>query len=215
MSESSDLLSRFREQAFADSGYDPIMNLFGRTEFTSIELPDALEFSIVHEVGLFEQCLFVAIPCIFLWVSSRASNSIVSIFFLLGCVSSAAYGVANWIHGRETHLRVRSGGLTAEGNLRRLAKTSLAYATDEINWLRWESGGEDGPTGLYVGRGWSSACVLPDINKEQAQMIRDRISARFPQFPLGDESSGLFGSADELTTLGLSKPAETKSVIRS
>jgi hypothetical protein len=103
----------------------------------------------------------------------------------------------------------------AEGNLRRLFKTSLAFAVEDIRWLRWGAGGEAGPSGLYVGLGWTAACVFPDVSEDQAQMIRDRIADHFPEFPLGDAAcSGLFGG-DDLTTLRLAQAPKKKSAFRS
>ncbi len=175
------------------------MQLLGRTEFTSIEHPDSLEFMVVQEYGWLEKVLIpliVASVIVMLWRAGQV------IFAAIAMLSTSAYFVANWIHGPATRLRVTKDELTTQGNLNKLFRTELRVSTSGINSLRWDSGGENGTSGLYVIRGWGMTLVLPGINKEQAEAIRDKIAARFPDFPVSDR----FRKESGLITLGLSKP---------
>jgi hypothetical protein len=184
------------------------MDFLGRTKFTSLENPDSLEFSVVREDGLLEKILAPIITAIVILMFWRAGQVIIAAFATL---SSAAYFMANWIHGPETRLRVTNDELIARGNLHRLFKTELRIHAIEISSLRFDSGGERDERGLHAKLDWGSTLVLPGVNEEQAEEICDKIAARFPYFPVGER----FGRESRLITLGLSKPAPEDSELRS
>jgi len=121
------------------------MDLLGRTEFNAIENPDSLEFSVVRKDGWLETVLGPTVAAVVILMFWRADHVIIAAFATL---STAAYFVANWIHGPEARLGVSSDELAARGNLHSLCKTELRLSAIEIDSLRFDRGGEGDESGL-------------------------------------------------------------------
>lgn len=179
------------------------MGIVGKTEITTVELPNALEFSITREDGLFEQIVAPCLAALALWMFWKTGQLGRLIAGFAGVTTVLAF-VANWLQGRGTMLRVTSDELFAEGNLGRLFSTSVRIPAADISSIYFYMSGEGDDSGLYVRHGWSSTRVLPCLTEEQADTIVDAIAAKFPQLPTSNGPTSFLFNSDPLTSLGLS-----------
>jgi len=182
------------------------MALLGRTELTTVELPNALEFTIIGEHGWLE---LIAMPAGILfvsWMFWRIDTPFTRIIVAIIVVSTAASAIASWIQGGSTKLRVTQEELFAEGNLNKLFTTEIRIPASEIESLGYMVGDEGEPGGFYVNRRWSRTCVLPGLNRDQGASVTNAIFKKFPYFApeyIGSGSLG-YGTKSELISLGLS-----------
>jgi hypothetical protein len=172
------------------------MSLFRKVEVTTVELPNALEFSITREDGLFEQIVAPCLAALVLWIFWKTGSTWVRLITGFAGVTTVLAFVANLLQGRETMLRVTSDELFAEGNLGRLLLTSVGIPAADISSIYFDTGGE--------GDGWSSTRVLPGLSREQAVAIIDAIARKFPQLATSNGPTSFLYNSDPLTSLGLS-----------
>src|SRR5512146_466606 len=156
------------------------MSFSNDVEVKTVELPDALEFTVTREDGLYAVVFAPAIAFVGFWyfwkVTPAGWPHIVMLFI---AISSAASYVASKLHGRETRLRVTSDEIIAEGNLGRIFSTNFRLAASDIVAIRFNPGGDGDTQGLYVWHGWTNACVVPGISRAQADSIVEAIARRF------------------------------------
>ncbi|HKF48064.1 MAG TPA: hypothetical protein VKB38_11955 [Terracidiphilus sp.] len=162
-------------------------SLFG-VKLTKVEFPDGLSFVAVQESG---PTLYIAIFIVFLGIAAACWIGGHQIFAVWIVIAGGFGLVKNIAVGPETSLTVNQREVHASGNLPKLLSDSVRVPVSEIKRIGWFNGGENQPSGLYVRHGLlSNTCVLPGISKQQAVEIRDAIAGKFPDFPLGDVSSG-------------------------
>lgn len=66
------------------------------------------------------------------------------------------------------------------------------YFWKDIRGLEYRTGGEDEASGLYARQGrWSSVCLMPHLNREQADAVIAAIYLRFPLVNMADEEASL------------------------
>ncbi len=184
------------------------MNLLGNVELMTTEFPDALEFTVTREGALLETVVIPAITIIVMWAFFWRTGNL-----WLRIISGSAAGFtifaafANWIQGGKTKLRVTLEGVMAEGSLGQLFSTSVSVAIADISSIGfYDGGGDGGISGLYVRHGWRFTPVLPRLSREQAQLVVDAITNKFPGIPADSAlNAHLFGDGGRLTSLGLSK----------
>ena len=108
------------------------MRLFGRVELTTVELPNALEFSISRESGLVEWTGGMVIGLLGLWMFWKVNTPFSRLIVVVVCVAAAASAIASWVQGGSTKLRVTADELFAEGNLNKLFSTEVRIPASEI-----------------------------------------------------------------------------------
>ena len=182
------------------------MRLFGRVELTTVELPNALEFSISRESGLVEWAGGMVIGLLGLWMFWKVNTPFSRLIVVVVCVAAAASAIASWVQGGSTKLRVTADELFAEGNLNKLFSTEVRIPASEIASLGHNVGNDGEPSVLYVKHGWSRTCVLSGLDADQGSSVTSAIFDKFPEIAPEDTSPGspLYGTQSELTTLGLS-----------
>lgn len=128
---------------------------------------------------------------------------------LLGLAVLAIVGLIHWLRTSRTELHVTENDLRVAGDLDMSKTGSLRLTWPEISGLQFNHGGKHHPSGLYARQGaWSSTCILPHLDEEQAGEVIDAIYGCFPHLMMAEESSGfgsLFERRSEIITLGLSK----------
>lgn len=180
------------------------MKIFGSTRLETQDLGDSLQFVITRGYGWMDVAGGPIVIGLFLFFAWRGSV-ILMVFAGLGVIGL----IANYVHGRETLLRVSERGIMARGNLDSWFTTELRFPVDEITSLGWSMGGEGDDGGLYVSHGLLQAWVLPGATEEQGHAILASIEGKFPDFPIADRTpaSMFFGDESGITTLGLSPSA--------
>lgn len=178
------------------------MRLLGRTEITTTEKPDGLQFVVSREHGWLDSLVplgLLAVLVIGAWVLHHY------IFAILAVLLSA-FGWAKYLSDPTTRLSVSLVELIARGNLASTFDNEIRISTHEIKSLLFSTGGEGDRTGLYVHHGWTQICLIPNIDRKQTEDIITAIRRRFPDMELGDrEPASLFFSGDGgITKLGLS-----------
>jgi hypothetical protein len=161
------------------------MRARGYAELTTTELPDELQFRVVHHDGWINLiavpiiCLF---PFYFLWQGWKHRNSwqlVVDFLIFVLLLTNIRRPVAKWLHGRATKLTVTSREFVATGNLVRLFTSAIKMPMSEARKLSyWTWNGSDG---LYVNRGQSIICLLPGLNESQTKTAINAIFGRFPE----------------------------------
>ena len=184
------------------------MSLLGNVELKTLELPDALEFTVMREDSLLETVGIPAITIILMWAFFWRNGNL-WLRFISGsavCFTILA-ALANRIQGGETKLRVTIEGVVAEGNLGQLFTKSVSVAVADISSIGYYDGGGDGGIfGLYVRYGWRFTPLLPRLSPEQSQQVVDAINRKFPGMPAeGTLNPYVFGDGGRLIGLGLSK----------
>jgi hypothetical protein len=182
------------------------MKAIGRVQLTTVELPDALEFSVVREYGWLEWAIGLVLTLMLIWLFWRFNTLITHLFAAVICAAAAAAVIAIWVQGRSTKLRVTSDEILAEGNINKIFSSEMRIPVSEVKWLRFEAGGDNAPSGLYLRHGWSHTCLLPGLDKNQGIAVVSAIFAKFPEIVPEDKRGGsvLYGSESGLTSLGLS-----------
>ena len=177
------------------------MPFLSRAEVTTLPEPARIAFQIEHEHGWIEWPLALAGTGVCFWEWSRFH----SIFWAIAGTFATASVVANWARGSRTELVVTADQLLARGNIGRLFSSETTIRTADVTAMRYQVGGEGAPSGLYVGHGWRSTCLVPEISEDQTNQILDEIFRRFPNIATGDSnpSSLLFGPSCDLTKLNL------------
>jgi hypothetical protein len=156
------------------------MRLLGHIELTTVELPNALEFTLVRERGEYELILAPAIVLFVCWWIWRIGTPFNRIIITVILVVSAASAIASWIQGGTTKLRVTSEEFHAEGNLRKLFSTEARIPVSEIESIGHIVADEGEPGGFYVNRKWSRVCVLSGLNRDQGASVTNAIFRKFP-----------------------------------
>jgi hypothetical protein len=176
------------------------MRFLGQTRLSTLELPNELQFEIVRERGWSDTLFWFVIALFPVWLFYQGNES----FGIVALIAELVGLAATWVHGPVTRLRVRDDELIATGNLERTFTDEVHIPTNEVKSIEWGTLGEEGPTGLWVHHGWRSTCVLPGLDKDQAQRIIASIARHFPGIAI-DSSSGfsLLGES-EIITLGIS-----------
>jgi hypothetical protein len=116
--------------------------------------------------------------------------------YVVGVVGVVAVGaVIAWSIASErvSELLVTRSGFEWQGsgwsNERRYVRWKDIFA------LRYESGGEDGPTGLCARTGrMTSKCIVNGVNPSESDAIVRMIYAKFPTLELGPEPEGFLSS---------------------
>jgi hypothetical protein len=183
--------------------YNPFVQLLGRTEITTIEEPDHLQFVVVRRRGWIS---LVGPPATLLVFALWALMAQHYVFAVFSAVAIFAL-IANYIRGPVTKLLVSQGELIARGNLDRTFIDQVKVEASDVKFLGYFMGGENDPSGLYADRGWRQTCLLPGLNKDEANAIAHTIRSKFPNLERGDTSpASLFFSGDGgVQTLSLSK----------
>jgi uncharacterized membrane protein YeaQ/YmgE (transglycosylase-associated protein family) len=182
------------------------MKLVGRVELKTMELPDALEFTIEREYGWFEIVLGLAITFLALWLFWRVHTAIAHLLVVAISGAVVVSVIAQRVQGRSTRLRVTSDGLYAVGNLDKLFTIKLRIPYSEIASFEYNFADEGASGGIYVKHRGSRTCVLPGLDEDQGVSVKNAIFEKFPDLVPEDTSpeSLLYGNESELTTLGLS-----------
>ena len=178
------------------------MKHFGSTELEQSDLSDALQFVLTRNRGWLEIAVEVIVIggfCLYAWWQGSV---IAMIFAALAIVGT----LANWVHGRETILRVNEKGILARGNLESWFTSEIKLPIEEITSMAWLAPNEDAG-GVVVSCGYRQSYVLPGVTEEQGRAIINAIAEKFPDFPIGDRTPApmLFGDNSGITTLGLSE----------
>jgi hypothetical protein len=182
------------------------MKLLGKADLTTTELSDGLEFTFSQEYGLVEIFLPPLITLLVVWLLWRSGGVFPRVIAGLAAASVVVAYVSNWRQGGKTTLRVTSDEFLAGGNLGNLLSTEQRVATKEVKAMRYDMGGDSGPTGLYVQIGkWNWRCVFPKISEEQTQTVIDAIAKKFPDLPTENPSRFSLLGGDELVSLGLTE----------
>jgi hypothetical protein len=126
------------------------VKLFGHAEINSIELPNALEFTVVRVLGWFDWFAWIVLAPSVLWMFWRAGSLWTHAVAIFAGVSTAVYLTANWLQGKETRLRVTSDEILAEGNLGRLFTTTIRIPASEVSSRRYFSDPEGDSSGVQV-----------------------------------------------------------------
>jgi len=152
------------------------MRAFGQVEVTTVTLPNEVLFVATRRGGwtdYFAIPLLVAIV-VWLWIDHKELMSV--IFAAVG-----GYGLlSSWAKGPETRLTITNEFLLADGNLNRMMTDEIRLPIAEVKWIKWDSGGQHGMSGLHVGRGLTRTCVFPGVSKKQCASIREEIGKQFP-----------------------------------
>ncbi|WP_348262337.1 hypothetical protein P8935_21385 [Telmatobacter sp. DSM 110680] len=184
------------------------MSLVSKVELKTVELPDALEFTVSREDGLLESVAFPVFAFFVLWMFWRMGTLWIHILAGIAAASTSLTLLVNWIQGGETKLRVTRDEIRAEGNLGQLFSTSVTIPATDVTSIRFDNGGDGGISGLYVRHGWRFTPVLPRLTAEQSKTVIEAIRQKFPEIPADSGTkfslSSLFESGAELTTLNLS-----------
>jgi hypothetical protein len=182
------------------------MKLVGGVELKTIELPDALEFTVEREYGWFEIVVGFAITLLALWLFWRVNTLFTHLLVVAISAVVVVSVVAHRVQGSSTKLRLTSDELFAEGNLDRLFRRQLRIPYREIKSLEFSFVDEGASGGIYVKHRGNFSCVLPGLDEEQGRTVTNAIFEKFPDLVPTDTSPGsfLYGAASELTSLGLS-----------
>jgi hypothetical protein len=183
------------------------MELFGKTDLSTIELPDSLEFTVVHKQGSIEVIITPVVTALVMWLFWRSGSQLTKIMAALAGVSGAIAMIANRRQGDEVSLRVTADELVTQGNMGKLFETEQRIATRDVLGMSYRTGGENEMSGLYVKLRWSERCILPRLSEEQAQQTIEIISKKFPDLATSDSAFSSFG-ADKIIQLGLSDSAK-------
>jgi hypothetical protein len=102
-----------------------------------------------------------------------------------------------------TQAEIRSVGSVGDnfGNTRRVATSAIAWLDYKLGVSGPETSHE--PEGLYAETTDGSVCLLPDITREQANLIIDGIERKFPL--LAEAWKKNINNSRKLTILGLSE----------
>lgn len=174
------------------------MALADQVDLAHIELPNALEFTVTRERGWIYTFLTPAVALAVLVTIWRTGKFPLQIMAVVAGVSCAITLVANWIHGKETKMRVTAEEIVVRGNLNSWFQEELRIDARELSSLKWDCGGDGDECGLYARWGWSSRCLLAGITRDQAEGIREAIARKFPEMTIA------MGDGSGLITLGLS-----------
>jgi hypothetical protein len=155
------------------------MKARGYFELTTTELPDELQFRVTHHAGWEDWFRRIVPPAIIVSTFFVPSFHHIWVYRVLIFFAMADSRQLDWIRGRTTELRVTSSELVATGNLRKLFSRRATVPASEVMWLGFDSYGSNQP-GFAVEGGEIGLCVLPGLNREQAEAIADTILRRFP-----------------------------------
>jgi len=172
------------------------MKAHGYTELTTTELPDEMRFRVVRHYGWVE-IVFGSILCIALLTSLVMFGVLVlkrhdwlghaGIFLTVLVFASYDHYFIRWLHGRTTELRVKSDELVVTGNLGRLFLKRMSLQASKVVWLGYiHDFYSDGLTVEYDDdKAPPIICVLPGLDREQAESTADAILRRFPNIRPG------------------------------
>jgi hypothetical protein len=180
------------------------MELFGKTDLSTSELADSVEFTVVHRQGPIEVIIAPIVTAFVVWLFWRSGSQLTKVMAALAGVSGAIAVIANRQQGDEVSLRVTADELVTQGNMGKLFETEQQIATKDVLGMSYRLGGEGEMYGLYVKLRWNERCILPRLSEEQSQQAIDTLSRKFPNLATSDSAFSLFGGADKITTLGLS-----------
>lgn len=177
------------------------MKLIGHTEITTIDEPDHLEFVAVRKHGVLDLSLPPAIAIAFLIWIGLSQHWYYAVFPLIALF----YLFASWMNGPVTRLAVSGHELIARGNLQKSFTNEVRILASEVKSIGYDSGGENEPSGFYVQHGWKNTCLLPGLNREQADGVALLIRRRYPDLEPGDRqpASMLFSGNGGLITLSI------------
>jgi hypothetical protein len=181
------------------------VKLIGHAEVTTIEEPGQLQFVVTRENGWIDLVAPSAVLIlVFVW-ACVFGHFFVAVFSVVGLFGLGAY----YLNGPITKLFVSQNQLIARGNLDRTFTNEVKVPASEVKSLGYSVGpSEDSPSGLYADRGWlKQTCLLPGLNKQQANTIADAIRRKFPDLERGDKSpnSLIFSEKSGTVALGLAK----------
>jgi hypothetical protein len=183
------------------------MRIFDDCRIDTIELEDELVFVVTSKSGLTNWIALVAVTVFaaVMWNSNSHAWAVAIVLFGGGSLA------VNWAKGNETRLRVTSESIVADGNLQRAFTDAIRIPAKEITAIDWGTDGADGPSGLFVRRGWTNNCVLPGISREQAENIRDKIRERFPDLEKDTTPASIIHGDDSgITTLGIANRKDSR-----
>jgi len=185
------------------------MQLLSRSEISTIETTDQLQFILFRERGFLELAMPPIVLVVFLVTGIMKHQWWAVLFVGVGAFSLAAY----WLNGPVTKLFVSNSGLRVSGNLHRTFTTEIWIPAEDLISLSYSSGDEDDPVGLYASRGSGSVCLLPNISDTDVEGIVGRIRTKFPFLEQVDTDGRtlLYGDDSGVTVLGLSGNPERTS----
>lgn len=193
------------------------MDLVGKVEIRTVELPDSLEFTASREEGLVEKFAIPAFTLMVLCWFWSSGNLWLRVIAGVAAATTVAALIANRVQGSETRLRITSDEVVAEGNLGRFFSTRERIAVSDVSSIRYDDGGDGGISGLYARQRWRSTLLLPWLTVDQTNVTIDVIRRKFPHIPAERHSPfsisdlPIFDHRDEITTLGLSDSDENKT----
>jgi hypothetical protein len=159
------------------------MKIFGSRQLEAQDLGESLQFVLTRSYGWFDVAGAPLVVGGFCFFALYQQSVILMILATVGVIGL----VANWVHGRETILRVSPRGILVRGNLDSWFTTEIHLPIEEIKSLGWSIGGEGDNGGIYVSRGFlKQAWVLPGATEEQGREIIAAIADKFPDFPISD-----------------------------
>ncbi len=154
------------------------MTALGSVELNIDELPGELRIRYSRHAGWIERIVAPAAVATFMvigWFWKEPA-------LIVGASGLLVLLIARWAWDHESVLRIFPDRLIASSYLSNSTET-LLEDVESIQWLRrWSD--EGGPDGLYISCAGRPKCILPLIPKEQASVVTDAISRRFPGYPI-------------------------------
>ena len=190
--------------------YTNSVKLIGKTEITTIEEPDRLQFTVIRKSGWIDYVVFPAFLISFIITAWINKTWWILMFPAIGVL----YFIANRSYIPPTRLSVTEDGLIASANLIPNSTNTLRIAAWELLYLAYFSGGEDEPPcGLYAYLEGTKICLIPDLDRNAATTITDAIRLKYPLLERGDPSTAsiLHGDDSGVITLGLSTVSSSQS----
>jgi hypothetical protein len=160
------------------------MRYLSKVDLETLELANALEFTVSREDGLLETLGIPIFALIVLWYFWRTGTLWLRIIAGAAAFATVFISTANRVQGGKTRLRVTREEFLAEGNLGRLFTTTIKIPTSNVSAIRFDDGGDGGISGLYVRHGWRNTPVLPRLNREQTRNVIEAIRTKFPEIPV-------------------------------
>jgi len=179
------------------------MRFLSSSKITTNEFADHLQVTVSRKHGWIELLVEALVLAGITYIAQASENRIAMAVPIVGLVSLIYY----WFKPTDTKLFVTQYELTAKGNLGHTFTNGILVPASEVKSLGYFVGNENEPSGLYANRGWRMTCLLPALNKNEANSIAGTIREKFPDLERGDTTPGsiLHGDDSGVQTLGLSK----------
>jgi hypothetical protein len=157
------------------------VKLIGKTEITTIDEPDQLQFAVVSQSGWIDLLGIPLVSIVFAAVASISGHPFLALYSALILVAILAKAIMNYPDGSVIKLFVSQCELIARGDLGRTFADEVKAKSADVKSLGYQMGGKNSPSGLYADQGWlKQTCLFPGLNKQQANDIADTICRKFP-----------------------------------